>query len=96
MRDGMIGGTNNGDAICFKFVVGAHKVFVRITDFEPNMIQAGFWVLAILRSATDLDQEEFVMGPAATKHRRPTKALQLVESKRISIEIRRPFQIAHE
>lgn len=40
----------NGDAFCFKFVVGAHKIFVRIPDFEPNMIQAWFWVLAIMRS----------------------------------------------
>lgn len=80
VRDGMICRSDDGHAFCFKFVIGVEKIFGRITDLEPNMVQARLWMMAIMRSATNLDQEEFMMGTATAEDCCSTQALQLVKA----------------
>lgn len=61
----MVGRTNDFGSGAFEFGISRHKFFIGSANFETDMIEARLWTEFFTRDSIDLDEEQFMMSPAA-------------------------------
>ena len=93
--DGVVTCADDGDVFCFEFFVGLLDVFWGVSDFESDVIEAGFGSVRSLWLAANFNQEHLVMRATGRVRGVSSATRDFVETERVAIKIGGTFEVGN-